>query len=208
MNVHIEGNIGAGKSTLLNYIQTNFGNNFKFNVSQEPVDQWMNLRDGENNILDKFYEDPKRWSFAFQMNCFITRTSKVNKLPSDELNFIERSIYSDKIFASNCFSNGMMNPIEMEIYSNWSNWLEFELCPKIDKIIYLRSTPEVSYDRIKQRSRTGESDISLEYLTQLHELHDQWLTSTDIPVLTIDADKLDYNNHEFYDVIYTNFFHH
>lgn len=202
MNIHVEGNIGAGKSTMIKYIK----DNFQCNTSEEPVDKWVSLRDGEQSILDKFYEDPKRWSFAFQMNCFISRTHQVNELPKDGKNFIERSIYSDKIFASNCFANGMMNPIEMQIYSNWSNWLEYELCAKVDKIIYLRSTPEVSYDRIKQRSRTGENEISLEYLQQLHELHDQWLNATDIPVFTIDADRLDYNNHELYDYIYTNFF--
>ena len=201
MNIHVEGNIGAGKSTLIKFI----GENFECNTSQEPVDSWLSLRDGDKSILDKFYEDQKRWSFAFQMNCFISRSNQVKALPKQGRNFIERSIYSDKIFASNCFANGMMDPIEMQIYSNWSNWLEYELCPKVDAIIYLRSTPEVSYDRIKQRSRTGESDIPLEYLQQLHELHDQWLTTTDIPVLTIDADTLEYD-HELHGIISKNFF--
>ena len=56
MNIHIEGNIGAGKSTFLRFIQENF----ECNTSQEPVKEWMNLNDGQENILDKFYKNIPR----------------------------------------------------------------------------------------------------------------------------------------------------
>ena len=191
MNIHIEGNIGAGKSTLLNFIEKNFD----CNISQEPVDEWMNLRDGNENILDKFYKDIDRWSFAFQMNCFISRTHQVKQLPRNQVNFIERSIYSDRIFAVNCYNSGKMNKIEFDIYERWSKWLASELCDKIDAIIYLRSTPEVSAERIKERSRKSEEKIPLEYLKKLHRLHDEWLLDNrDIPVLILDADKINYNS--------------
>ena len=143
MNIHVEGNIGAGKSTFLRFIE----DNFECNVSQEPVNEWMKLTDGNENILDKFYKDIDRWSFAFQMNCFISRTHQTKKMPKHGVNFIERSIFSDRIFAQNCFQSGRMNPIEMKIYSKWSEWLATELCDKVDAVIYLRSSPEVSHER-------------------------------------------------------------
>lgn len=202
MNIHIEGNIGAGKSTFLEFIK----NNFECNVSQEPVKEWMSLTDGEHNILDKFYKDIPRWSFAFQMNCFISRTHQTKKLPKGQINFIERSIHSDRIFANNCFQSGNMNPIEMKIYAKWSRWLEKEICDPIDRIIYLRSSPEVSYERIKQRSREGEECIPIEYLRELHRLHDEWLENTDIPVYVLDADNLNYDDPELINFLSCNFF--
>jgi deoxynucleoside kinase len=202
MNIHIEGNIGAGKSTFLNFIK----DNFECNVSQEPVKEWMSLADGDENILDKFYKDIPRWSFAFQMNCFISRSHQTKNMPNNQLNFIERSIYSDKIFATNCFQNGNMNPIEMEIYTKWSSWLEKELCDTVDSIIYLRSSPSVSYNRIKERSRKGEECIPLEYLIELHRLHDEWLENTNIPVYVLDADHLNYDDPELINFIGSNFF--
>lgn len=50
------------------------------------------------------------------------------------------------------------------------------------------------YRRIKERNRPEESEISLEYLKQLHDSHEQWLMTNNerfntIPVLVLDADK-------------------
>lgn len=59
--------------------------------------------------------------------------------------------------------------------------------------MYLRSTPEVVYERMKARGRPEESSVSLEYLQQLHDSHERWLMTNDekfntIPVLVLDAD--------------------
>lgn len=159
-----------------------------------------------NNILDNFYNDIDRWSFAFQMNCFISRTHQVKQLPKGKLNFIERSIYSDRLFAVNCYNSGNMNKIEFDIYERWSKWLLNELCEKVDAIIYLRSTPEVSAKRIKERSRHSENEIPIEYLRELHSLHDEWLINKkDIPVLILDADTVNYNNKRIVDQISDDF---
>jgi len=196
MNIHIEGNIGAGKSTLLNYLK----NNLECNISQEPVQEWMKM-----DLLDKFYKDIDRWSFAFQMNCFISRSHQVDKLEEGK-NFIERSVLSDRIFAQNCLNNGNMDPIEFEIYNKWSTWLYERVCKKVKNIIYLRSSPEVSYERIKKRNRDGEETIPLEYLKQLHRLHDEWLIDNEeLNVLILDADKLKLDKVTF-DVIKDKFF--
>lgn len=42
--------------------------------------------------------------------------------------------------------------------------------------VYLRTTPSVAYGRVMQRSRNEEGGgVSLEYLTQLHGLHEEWI---------------------------------
>lgn len=49
--------------------------------------------------------------------------------------------------------------------------------------VYLRTDPEVAFERIKTRNRFEEKDVTLEYIQHLHELHDKWLNvhTTDVP---------------------------
>ena len=191
-NIYIEGNIGTGKTTFLQKI---LSKHFSYPVVTEPVDQWMSLKDEKGkDLLSHFYEDQEKWSFGFQMNSFISRIQKVEEAKKQEpLAFIERSVYTDRYcFAKNCYESGKMNKIEYDIYCRWHDWLlgSFDVAPKA--FIYLRVDPEVSYERIKKRSRNGEETIPLEYLKTLHELHDKWLNrekEKGIPVLTIDLSE-------------------
>ena len=42
-------------------------------------------------------------------------------------------------------------------------------------VVYLRSTPELCYERIKLRGRSGEEDITLKYLQDLNQAHEDWI---------------------------------
>jgi len=194
--IYIEGNIGTGKTTFLDFISDLYPND---SVVYEPVDQWIATTDTDNkNILDKFYSDQERWSFTFQMNSFISRIKSISEAPKTKIKFIERSVFTDKIcFAKNCYENGKMTKLEYGIYDNWHNWLceKFDVRPKY--FIYLRTTPEISEGRIKTRSRQEESDIPIEYLRQLHTLHEEWMEDNakkGIQVLYLDVSKNFYRN--------------
>ena len=59
-----------------------------------------------------------------------------------------------------------MTDAEYAVLSEWFNFLI--TCPqlniKIDQIVYLRTDPEVAYERIKKRSRPEEHLIPFSYL--------------------------------------------
>lgn len=59
--------------------------------------------------------------------------------------------------------------------------------------VYLRTDPEVLHARIKQRARAEEHTIPLQYLRDLHNLHEEWLMGQDsslpAPLLVIDANE-------------------
>jgi deoxycitidine kinase len=211
--IYIEGNIGAGKSTFVRqlgkYLNEFRNQNVDPRIIQEPVDEWLDTKESDGkNILEKFYENIDRWSFAFQMNSFISRTKKiqdeVDKEDSDATGtkldytmnqalFIERSVYTDRyVFAENCFENNNMTKMEYDIYCKWNDWLsnKFELSPSA--YIYLKCDPETASERIKKRSRSEEDSIPLEYLTQVHDKHESWMTKemeNGVPILTIDANE-------------------
>ena len=105
------------------------------------------------------------------MNSFISRIQKVRS-SSSSLNFIERSVYTDKYcFAENCFKNKKMTKIEYDIYCRWHNWLCKEFKMGANAFIYLKTKLSISQQRIRKRNRKGEDEIPLEYLTELDNLH-------------------------------------
>ena len=64
--------------------------------------------------------------------------------------------------------------------------------------IYIKTSPETCYERIKKRNRTEESNIPLEYLNNLNDKHEKWLLSNDnnnVPVLVLDGEE-DFENDE------------
>ena len=175
----VEGNIGTGKSTFLSMIEKTYGD--KYQVIYEPVDVWTNFKDSSGkNILQYFYEDPKRFAYTFQNTAFVSRVEKLQEIDtSKDAIFIERSIWSDKnIFAKNCFESGMMSEIEYMLYEKWFSWLEKNLSIGDYEFIYLRCAPETSFERMKKRSRSEETGVSLEYITQIHNQHEIWMKNT------------------------------
>ena len=188
--ISVEANIGAGKSTFLKEFGEKWPN--LFNIIYEPLEDWQKkFSDVDNNILGMFYGDIERWSYTFQSNAFITRIQKYEREKKDnKINLTERSVYSDnKLFAQMLREDGKMNDIEWKLYENWFNWLSGTFKAKPESIIYLRCDPQIAYERVKKRQRSEEDTISLEYLTRLHEFHDNWLLNEkDIPVKVVNVD--------------------
>ena len=171
----VEGNIGAGKSTFLKRIKENLPD---CQVIFEPVEEWEEIKDETGtNTLQHFYRDPKKYSYLFQSMAFITRFKGLRKIDrTKKYVFIERSIFSDKnIFATNCYNSGLMEQIEWMVYNKWFS----EMSSLIDfpfTFVYLKCSPSTSELRISNRNRQGESSISTQYLTDLYNLHENWLT--------------------------------
>ena len=172
----VEGNIGTGKSTFLSMIEKTYGD--KYQVIYEPVDVWTSFKDKTGkNILQYFYEDPKRFAYTFQNTAFVSRVEKLQEIDrTKEAVFIERSIWSDKnIFAKNCFESGMMSEIEYMLYEKWFSWLEKNLTIGDYQFIYLKCSPKTSFERMKERNRNEETGVSLDYITQIHNQHEIWM---------------------------------
>ena len=73
-------------------------------------------------------------------------------------------------------------------YLNWFEWLSNMLELNGDAYIYLRTSPEKSYERIKKRDREEETDISFEYIKEIHLKHEQWLNKQQRNILILDGD--------------------
>jgi deoxyadenosine/deoxycytidine kinase len=189
--ISIEGNIGSGKSTILNYLKEHFKTNEKIIFLQEPVSEWDKIRDKNNvTILSKFYENQKKYSFAFQMMAYISRLSllkdTIEKNP-DSIIITERCLNTDRhVFAKMLYDAGNLEDIEYQIYLQWFD--HFSNIIKIQKIIYLKTNPITCNNRINKRNRDGESNISIDYLENCHKYHESMINNFKDTSIVINSD--------------------
>jgi deoxycitidine kinase/deoxyguanosine kinase len=193
--VSIDGNIGSGKSTFISHLKNNvFTKSPNVIFLPEPVDEWNTIVDIQgNSILSKFYQDQDKYSFSFQMMAYISRLvlmqdkikeiknlharadDNSDKNTNDNHNnnecyyiFTERSLNTDReIFAKMLYEQGKMEDVNYQIYLKWFN--NFAYLP--DTYIHINTDPEICLERIKKRSREGESLIELDYLKLCHRYH-------------------------------------
>jgi len=189
----VEGNIGTGKTTFLKTLQQSLSHTI---VTLEAVDYWEKESQSQS-ILKNFYESPHRWAYTMETLALKVRIPEHIKQQESHLpNIVERSIYSGyHCFAYNSFQQGFLNQLEWNIYNSWFNFLTSRRCLPPTGFIYLRATPETSYKRTVQRNRGAEESISIEYLKQIHDKHEDFLVNktnihpsiVNTPVLILDC---------------------
>jgi len=200
--VSIEGNIGSGKSTLLSNLRQHYESNPNVVFLKEPVDEWEKIKDenGET-ILKKFYADQEKYSFPFQMMAYVSRlkvlrdTLKTIKTDTEDKNIIiitERSLYTDKmVFAKMLYDSKKIEHVNYQIYLNWFDTFSDEF--PVNKVVYVKTTPNKCYQRIVKRSRTGEENIPLDYLASCSNYHDNMLDKQNLDCVCLDQLILDGN---------------
>ena len=187
----LAGMIGAGKSTYTKLISESLGSDAFY----ESVD--------DNRILEKFYEDPKRWAFSLQIYFLNTRFRSIKAAFLHENNVLDRSIYEDALFTKINYEEGNMSDAEMDTYldllDNMMEELDGMKKKSPDLLIYLRGSLDTVLSRIKKRGRSFEqiegNQGLLDYYTHLHSQYDSWFDSYDkSETLIIDIDYHDLEN--------------
>ncbi|KAJ8400447.1 hypothetical protein AAFF_G00395710 [Aldrovandia affinis] len=184
----IEGNIASGKTTCLDY----FSKASDIEVLTEPVSKWRNVQG--HNPLGLMYQDPTRWGLTLQTYVQLTMLDRHLCTTPAPVRMMERSIYSAKyIFVENLYRSGKMPDVDFVVLSEWFDWITQNISIPVDLIVYLQTTPETCFARLKERCREEEKMIPMEYLETIHQLYEDWLinkTSFKVPapVLVIPAD--------------------
>ena len=191
MHIAIAGNIGSGKTTLTRLLSKHFGWTPHF----EEVDH--------NPYLDSFYEDMQRWSFNIQIFFLNSRFRQVIDIRNSGKDVVQdRTIYEDAmIFAPNLYSMGLMESRDFENYRSL-----FELMTKFlqppDLLIYLRASVPTLIRQIAKRNRDYEQSIRLDYLSNLNDRYEEWISGyKDGKLLIIDMDNLDVEKPEDLSII-------
>lgn len=180
--ITIAGNIGAGKSTLVYMLSQRL----RWEPFFEP--------EANNPYLADFYKDMSAWGFHSQIYFLSHRLRVYGELAKSKASVIlDRSLYEDaEIFAHNLFKRGVMGKRDYETYESLYQSL-VSFLPTPDLMIYLRASTATLIKRIKKRGRDYEKTISPDYLSQLNESYELWISNFSLcPVLTIPSDNLDF----------------
>ena len=176
--IGIAGMIGAGKTTLATALGAELG----LPVYYEPV--------ADNEYLADFYRDTARYSFATQIYLLNRRFQQHQEIIWRGGGGVQdRTIYEDAVFAKMLSDRGLMEERDYRTYlSLFRHMAHFMAKPNL--IIFLDVTPEVSLERIRQRSRGIETGIDLEYLQALHDEYERFVQdiSKVIPLIHVPWD--------------------
>lgn len=191
--ISLDGNIGAGKSTLLEALKTQIP---EITVVQEPVADWVTMKNQHGqNLIELFYGDTSRWCYTFQNCALLTRLLDTQRILSEwkpsegklPVVITERSVMTDRyVFAEMLHREGKMDDLEWTLYLKWFNHYAANL--PVKGIIHLTTSAKTANERIHIRGRSGEEKIPLEYLNELHEQHNRWISTTTLPILDVSTE--------------------
>lgn len=131
----------------------------------EPIKDWP---------LELFYSDPERWALVLQL-------AILNGFHDIKEGIVERSPES----SLEVFWNLVQHPPEED---KSYRAIHKKLAWSPDAIVYIRTPPEVCFERLKKRGQTGDSYVTIEYLQQIHEKYEKYIR-TKSNVLVVDGQE-------------------
>lgn len=181
MYIAIEGVIGVGKTTLARMLKPAFDAQILLEVFEE------------NPFLSDFYGDRARYAFQTQIFFLLSRYHQQKKSVPEMLSQ-NPNLLSDYTFAKDAlFASINLVGDELDMYDR----VHEALAEKIrhpDLLVYLRATTDTLMARIAMRDRPYERDMDSSYISALGKAYDDFFSKpyNNTPVLTIDADDLDF----------------
>ena len=188
MHIVIAGNIGSGKSTLAEMLAKHYG----WEPFMEPV--------VDNPYLSDYYKDIKRWSFALEVFFLKERFRDLLRINEAKHTIIQdRSIFEGVyVFTANNRAMGNLSDRDFETYMELFEQM-MHVAKMPDLMIYLRASVPHLVANIQKRGRDYEQTIQLEYLQNLNERYEDFITHRyKGRVMVIDVDDLDFE-HESHD---------
>ena len=188
MYIAIAGNIGCGKTTLTNMLARHYGWEARF----EAV--------ADNPYLEDYYKDIRRWSFALEVFFLKERFRDLLRINEAKHTIIQdRSIFEGVyVFTANNRAMGNLSDRDFETYMELFEQM-MHVAKMPDLMIYLRASVPHLVANIQKRGRDYEQTIQLEYLQNLNERYEDFITHRyKGRVMVVDVDDLDFE-HESHD---------
>ena len=179
--IAIEGNIGAGKTTFCELLSRDF--NCRLILEQFT----------DNPFLPLFYDQPERYAFPVELFFMTERHKQLQAAFSSGADLFTPLSISDYFFLKTLlFAKNNLSGEEFRLFQRLFDVLN-TIFPKPDIIVYLHRSVEDVMRNIKKRGRNFETDISADYLLGIQNVYFEYFrTETDLPILIIDVEGIDY----------------
>lgn len=181
VEIVVDGVTGVGKSSLVKIICEEMG-----------LKPFSEMFEDENRLLNKFFHDREKWAFSMQTNFLTNRFKQYQQAMKIGKAVMDRSIYSDRIFALMYLKQGYLNPEEYAVYNNLLHTLlEHVTPPKL--MIYLRVDTDEAIRRIHRRGRPDEIEVERDYWEMLNQFYEKNYQNFRMgQLLVLRVDHLDY----------------
>lgn len=164
--VSISGGIGVGKTTLTSQL-----------AGLVPDCQAFIEYPGRNPYLADFYADMHRWAFHSRVGMLALFASRYKEFDfTKEVILMDRSLHENITFANLHVDRGYLSAREFAVYQMLYD-VFVALARPLDVVVYLTCSPSVALQRIKQRDRKFEREVSEEYLAAVENCYEQWLAA-------------------------------
>ena len=182
MHIVIAGNIGSGKTTLTQMLARHYG----WSARMESV--------AHNPYLEDYYKDMRRWALNLEVFFLKERFRDLLAINKSKRTIVQdRSIYEGVyIFTANNHDMGNMSDRDFDTYMGL--FQSMMLVAKMpDLMVYLKASVPHLIGNIHQRGRSYEQNMRLDYLKQLNDRYDTFISSQyEGRSITIDVDELDF----------------
>lgn len=176
MKISIVGNISAGKSSVIEQIHSMTG----IDIFLENLTDWK-------DILMLFYGESTRWTFTFHTTVLFSFADK-NK-DNDKIVLYERSpMCCMDVFVNLHRRLGNLNDVEYRLIERIYKKVGWNP----DVFIYIKTDPEICFERMKKRGRKCEENITIEYLVDINDLYEHMIEKckeNGIVVITINGNQ-------------------
>ena len=174
----VEGPIGVGKTTLTKLL----AESFRYETFLEQP--------SENPFLADFYKNPSQSALATQLFFLFQRVKQIQDLKQGDIftpiHVSDFLLDKDKLLAKVTLSEH-----ELSLYNQIYDYLSLDL-PTPDLVIYLQAETKTLFERVIQRGREIEKNVSFEYLDLLNESYKEFFLNYDrSPVLIVNSEFLD-----------------
>lgn len=182
VEIVVDGVTGVGKSSLVKILCEEFG-----------LQPFSEMFEDENRLLNKFFHDRSKWAFPMQTNFLTNRFKQYQQAMKIGMAAMDRSIYSDSIFARMYLEYGYLKAEEYAVYNNLLNtMLEHVQPPRL--MVYLKVNTDEAIRRIHRRGRPDEVEVEKEYWDNLNQFYENNYRKYSLNggLLILEVDKLDY----------------
>lgn len=148
----------------------------------------------KNPYLRDFYYDMPRWAFHLQIYFLNSRFKQVNEIRASQIPTVQdRTIYEDAyIFASNLHKSEFISDRDYQSYLDLFNSMITFVQPP-DILIYLKADIPKLVGQIQKRGRDYENAMRIDYLKNLNEHYEEWISNYKLgKLLIIDVNDLDF----------------
>lgn len=185
VSIVIDGMTGVGKTSLVEIITKEFN-----------LVPYKEIFRDENDLLGKYHVEGKEWCFPMQLSFLNNRYSQYKEASLLDNAIMDRSIYSDPIFAKLYHNIGHMKPEEYLVYKSIFDTLVNSLkAPKL--VICLEVSPHEAIRRIKGRGRLDEQVVHDSYWEGLHGVYSDYYANYNLaPLLRINVNDYDFVNNK------------